>query len=79
MKAIHDGAIGIPYKAIAFYRNRRGRIPVQKPAPVPGGLDWELFQGPAPRRDYTEETWNYNWHWYGWDYGTAESGNNGTH
>ncbi|MCF6332875.1 MAG: Gfo/Idh/MocA family oxidoreductase [Draconibacterium sp.] len=30
-------------------------------------------------REYTEETWNYNWHWYGWNYGTAEAGNNGTH
>jgi predicted dehydrogenase len=76
---IHSGAIGRAYKAVAFYTNDRGRVPNQKPAPVPGGLDWNLFQGPAPRRDYTEETWNYNWHWYGWDYGTAESGNNGTH
>lgn len=79
IQAIHEGVIGIPYKAIAFYTNNRGRVPVQKSAPVPGGLDWELFQGPAPRRAYTEETWNYNWHWYGWDYGTAEAGNNGTH
>jgi predicted dehydrogenase len=79
MQAIHSGEIGVPYKAIAFYTNTRGRVPVQKPAAIPGGLDWELFQGPAPRRPYTEETWNYNWHWYGWDYGTAESGNNGTH
>ena len=79
INAIHHGEIGIPYKAIAFYTNRRGRVPVQQPAPVPGGLDWELFQGPAPRRGYTEETWDYNWHWYGWDYGTAEAGNNGTH
>jgi predicted dehydrogenase len=79
INAIHNGEIGVPYKAIAFYTNKRGRVPVQQPAPVPGGLDWELFQGPAPRRGYTEETWNYNWHWYGWDYGTAEAGNNGTH
>jgi predicted dehydrogenase len=79
INAIHNGEIGIPYKAIAFYTNNRGHVPVQKPAPVPDGLDWELFQGPAPRRAYTEETWNYNWHWYGWDYGTAEAGNNGTH
>ena len=79
MNEIHNGAIGKPYKAVAFYTNGRGRVPNQKPAPVPEGLDWGLFQGPAPRRDYTEETWNYNWHWYGWDYGTAESGNNGTH
>ncbi|HBK40976.1 MAG TPA: dehydrogenase, partial [Porphyromonadaceae bacterium] len=52
---------------------------LQKKAAIPVGLDWELFQGPAPRRDYTEETWDYNWHWYGWDYGTAEAGNNATH
>ncbi len=76
---IHKGAIGTPYKAVAFYINKRGEVPIQKPAPIPDGLDWDLFQGPAPRRNYTEETWNYNWHWYGWDYGTAESGNNGTH
>ncbi len=76
---IHNGVIGKPYKALALYTNSRGEVPVQKPAPVPAGLDWELFQGPAPRREYTEETWDYNWHWYGWDYGTAEAGNNGTH
>ncbi len=79
IKEIHDGVIGTPYKAVAFYSARRGEVPVQKSVPVREGLDWELFQGPAPRRDYTEETWDYNWHWYGWDYGTAESGNNGTH
>lgn len=76
---IHNGIIGTPYKALAFYTNKRGEVPVQKKAPAHQGLDWDLFQGPAPRREYTEETWNYNWHWYGWDYGTAEAGNNGTH
>lgn len=79
IREIHNGAIGTPYKAVAFYTNNRGEVPLQKKAPVPAGLDWGLFQGPAPRREYTEETWDYNWHWYGWDYGTAESGNNGTH
>ncbi|RTE53762.1 gfo/Idh/MocA family oxidoreductase [Arenibacter aquaticus] len=76
---IHNGVIGTPYKAVAFYSSGRGEVPHQKKTAVPQGLDWDLFQGPAPRRDYTEETWDYNWHWYGWDYGTAESGNNGTH
>ncbi len=79
VKEIHNGIIGTPFKAVAFYVNSRGPVPVQKKAPVPQGLDWDLFQGPAPHRDYTEETWDYNWHWYGWDYGTAEAGNNGTH
>lgn len=79
IQEIHNGAIGTPYKAVAFYTNDRGEVPVQKKAPVPQGLDWELWQGPAPRREYTEETWDYNWHWYGWQYGTAETGNNATH
>jgi len=79
IKDIHDGVIGKTYKAVAFFSNRRGEVPLQKAAAVPAGLDWELFQGPAVRREYTSETWNYNWHWYGWNYGTAELGNNGTH
>ncbi|WP_430934639.1 Gfo/Idh/MocA family protein [Saccharicrinis sp. 156] len=79
MEEIHKGLIGEPYRAIAFYTNKRGRVPNQQAADIPGGLDWDLFQGPAIRRPYTSETWNYNWHWYGWDYGTAEAGNNGTH
>ena len=76
---IHRGVIGTPYKAVAFYTNVRGEVPVATPAPVPEGLDWELFQGPAPRKPYMHDTWDYNWHWYGWDYGTAETGNNATH
>lgn len=76
---IHNGVIGVPYRAVAFYLNKRGEVLLQKKVTVPTGLDWDLFQGPAPRRDYTEETWDYNWHWYGWDYGTAEAGNNATH
>lgn len=79
MEEIHNGVIGKAYKAVAFYANSRGETPVQKKVAVPEGLDWELFQGPAPRREYTQETWDYNWHWYGWDYGTAEAGNNATH
>ncbi|CAM3582660.1 Gfo/Idh/MocA family oxidoreductase [Pontibacter korlensis] len=79
IKDIHNGAIGKPYKAVAFYVNSRGPVPVQQKAPVPQGLDWELWQGPAIHRDYTSDTWDYNWHWYGWNYGTGEAGNNATH
>lgn len=76
---IHNGAIGHAYKAVAFYSNKRGKVPVPKKASVPKGLDWDLFQGPSPRKEYTHDTWDYNWHWYGWDFGTAETGNNATH
>jgi predicted dehydrogenase len=76
---IHNGVIGVPYKAIAFYSSARGEVPIPKKAPVPRGLDWDLFQGPAPRQEYMHDTWDYNWHWYGWTWGTAESGNNAVH
>ncbi len=76
---IHRGVIGKTYKAVAFYINGRGEVPVQTKTAPPEGLDWDLFQGPSPRRDYTHNTWDYNWHWYGWDFGTAEMGNNATH
>lgn len=79
IKEIHAGKIGNAYKATAFYNSARGEVPLPQKAAPPVGLDWELFQGPAPRREYTHDTWDYNWHWYGWDYGTAESGNNATH
>lgn len=76
---IHKGLIGDVYKAVAFYANARGECPVPKAAPVPEGLDWDLWQGPAPHVDYMHDTWDYNWHWYGWNWGTAEMGNNATH
>ncbi len=79
IKDIHNGIIGKTYKATAFYINSRGEVPTQTKAALPEGFDWDLFQGPSPRKDYTHNTWDYNWHWYGWDFGTAETGNNATH
>lgn len=76
---IHKGTIGNTYKALAFYSNQRGRVPNPVKANPPQGLNWDLFQGPAPREDYRHDTWDYNWHWYGWKWGTAETGNNATH
>ncbi|MGS2764768.1 Gfo/Idh/MocA family protein [Sinomicrobium sp. M5D2P9] len=76
---IHNGIIGNPYLAVAFYTANRGEVVVPKKAPAPEGLDWDFFQGPSPRKEYMHDTWNYNWHWYGWDFGTAETGNNATH
>ncbi|HHJ10806.1 MAG TPA: Gfo/Idh/MocA family oxidoreductase [Bacteroidetes bacterium] len=79
IKMIHEGAIGKPYLALAFYTNARGRVKNPVPAPPPAGLDWDLFQGPAPREQYVDNVFDYNWHWYGWRFGTAETGNNATH
>ncbi len=75
---IADGMIGEPYYAKTFYANARGPIGHGQIAPVPEWLDYELWQGPAPRTPYRDNVIHYNWHWF-WKWGTGESLNNGTH
>jgi len=75
---IHSGLIGKPYYAKAWYSNTRKSIGTGKEIPVPATLDWDLWQGPAPRRPYKDNLHPYNWHWFR-NWGTGESLNNGTH
>src|SRR5260370_4597075 len=62
VEKIHGGLIGRPYLAKAWYSNVRKSIGTGKEAPVPAQLDWELWQGPAPRRPYKDNGHPYNWH-----------------
>jgi predicted dehydrogenase len=75
---IHGGRIGRPYYAKAWYSNTRKSIGRGKETAVPPQLDWDLWQGPAPRQPYRDNVHPYNWHWFR-IYGTGESLNNGTH
>lgn len=75
---IHDGVIGRAYFAKAWYVNVRKSIGTGKEVPVPPQLDWDLWQGPTPRRPYRDNVHPYNWHWFK-VYGTGETLNNGTH
>jgi predicted dehydrogenase len=78
IEKIRSGAIGRPYFAKAWYSNVRKSIGTGKEIPVPPQLDWNLWQGPAPRRPYRDNVHPYNWHWFR-IYGTGETLNNGTH
>jgi predicted dehydrogenase len=75
---IKEGLIGEVYYGKAWYANTREPIGFGKEIPVPDYLDWDLWQGPAPRRPYNDIVHPYNWHWF-WLYGTGETLNNGTH
>ena len=75
---INDGLVGRPYYAKAWYSNTRKSIGTGKPIAVPATLDWDLWQGPAPRKAYMDNYHPYNWHWF-WHWGTGETLNNGTH
>lgn len=78
MKEIKDGVIGDVYAGKAWYYNGRGGIGQGKQLATPDWLDWELWQGPAPRENYRDNLVHYNWHWF-WNWGTGEVCNNGTH
>jgi predicted dehydrogenase len=75
---IHNGLIGRAYYGKAWYSNVRKSIGHGVEVPAPATLDWDMWQGPAPRRAYTSNIQPYNWHWF-WIYGTGETLNNGTH
>lgn len=78
IREIREGIIGDVKYAKAFYSNARGPIGHGKVAPVPEWLDYELWQGPAPRTPYRDNVVHYNWHWFK-KWGTGELLNNGTH
>ena len=78
LQRVRSGEIGTPTLARAWYANTRGSIGKGKVAPVPANLDYELWQGPAPRTPYRDNVIHYNWHWFT-RWGTGEICNNGTH
>ncbi len=79
MDELKSGSIGKVKYAKSWYVNNRPSIGTGKVVPVPEWLDWDLWQGPAPRvPEYKDNFLHYNWHWF-WHWGTGEALNNGTH
>jgi len=63
-------------RGICFKRRPSiGRTPVE---PVPAGVNWDLFLGPAAMEPYTKNHHVYNWHWF-WNTGNGDLGNQGIH
>jgi predicted dehydrogenase len=77
IEQLHKGVIGRVYLAKTWYTNKRKATNL-KPGTVPSWLDYDLWQGPAPRMPYREGLIHYDWHWF-WHWGTGEALNNGTH
>ncbi len=78
VERVHAGEIGRVLFSRGWYNANRKPIGHGKPAPVPAWLDYSLWQGPAPRREFRDNLVHYNWHWF-WHWGTGELGNNGIH
>ena len=78
IELVRQGAIGKIHLAKGFCYKRRPSIGHKPDAPVPPGLDWDMFLGPAPMRAFNELRFKYNWHWF-WDTGNGDIGNQGAH
>jgi predicted dehydrogenase len=78
IQELKNGTIGRAYFGKGWYANNRGPIGIGQETAVPEWLDWDLWQGPAPRKAYKDNLVHYNWHWF-WHWGTGEALNNGTH
>jgi len=78
VQKMREGLIGDVYmtRGVVFqWRPSIGRAAVE---PVPAGVDYDLWLGPAPKREFTRNRFHYNWHWM-WEYGCGELGNQGAH
>jgi len=81
IEAIHhlsDGTIGDVYMARALCYKWRPSIGHAKEEPVPAGVNYDLWTGPAPLKPFTRNRFHYNWHWI-WDTGNGEVGNQAIH
>jgi len=76
IKFVHDGKMGKIYMAKGVTYRYRVPIDFVPDTPVPEGVHWDMFLGPAPFRPFNVNRYIYQWHWY-WDTGTTEFGNNG--
>jgi predicted dehydrogenase len=78
MQLIHEGAIGTLYQVKGICYRRRFSIGHTPDEPVPPGVDWDKFLGPAQFKPYSKNKFAYNWHWF-WDTGNGDIGNQGVH
>ncbi len=75
---LKDGVIGEVYMARGLCFKRRKSIGHTPSEPVPAGVNWDRFRGPAPMIPFSKNHFLYNWHWF-WDTGNGDLGNQGVH
>jgi len=72
------GKIGKIHFARTWIVSNRENIGHAKNEATPAGVNYDMWLGPAPAREFNPNHFHYRWHWQ-WEYGTGELGNNGVH
>ncbi|HTU27212.1 MAG TPA: Gfo/Idh/MocA family oxidoreductase [Pirellulales bacterium] len=78
MDYLRKGEMGQITLARGLCYKRRDSIKARGQYPVPEGVDYNLWLGPAPAAPLTRKDLHYNWHWQ-WPYGNGDLGNQGVH
>jgi predicted dehydrogenase len=77
-KFLKDGGLGEVYMAKGLCYKWRDTIGKTQDEPVPAGVNYDLWLGPATKRPFNKNRFHYNWHW-NWEYGNGDIGNQGVH
>jgi predicted dehydrogenase len=75
---LRDGGLGKVYAGKTVIYRPRQPIGVTADSPVPPGVHYDMWLGPAPLRPFNENHFHYHWHFF-WEYGTSDLGNTGVH
>ena len=78
MEIVKSGQIGEVIMAKAWDVQLRDDIGHKENSPVPDGVDYDTWLGPAPWIPFNENRFHYKWHWH-WHFGTGDAGNDGAH
>jgi predicted dehydrogenase len=73
-----EGKLGPVKVSRGLCYKRRESIGKKMDAPIPKGVDYNLWLGPAAERPFNPNFFHYNWHWH-WDTGNGDIGNQGVH
>lgn len=78
VERLREGVIGELYMAKGLCFKRRKSIGSTTVSPVPPGVDYDIWLGPAQPREFKRNRFHYNWHWH-WAFGNGDIGNQGVH
>jgi predicted dehydrogenase len=68
IRYVHSGALGpVRYVKTWGYINWKGALPPLPDEPVPAGVDYDMWLGPAPERPFNPNRFHYNFRYF-WDY-----------
>jgi predicted dehydrogenase len=78
IEVVRSGVLGRVLMAKAWNSQLRDDIGAKPNSPVPAGVTYDTWVGPAEMVPFNANRFHYKWHW-NWNFGTGDMGNDGAH